>query len=84
MIADFVPQATSHAVGYHAGGNSLDNTVRFARITPTEWTLCDIRIEAIESGVTHGSIHLFNQEGDLMATCSQSLILRVHTPPAAD
>lgn len=77
VIADFVPQATSHALGYHAGGNSLDNTVRFGHITPTDWILCDIRIEAIESGIIHGSIHLFSRDGILMATCSQSLILRV-------
>ncbi len=82
VIADFVPQATSHALGYHAGGNSLDNTVRFGRITPTDWILCDIRIEAIENAITHGSIHLFSPDGVLMATCSQSLILRVHAPQA--
>jgi acyl-CoA thioesterase-2 len=81
VIADFVPQATSHALGIHAGGNSLDNTVRFARIMPTDWILCDIRIETIENGITHGSIHLFSRTGELMATCSQSLILRVHAPP---
>lgn len=78
VIADFVPQATSHALGIHAGGNSLDNTVRFGHITPTDWILCDIRIEAIECGLTHGSIHLFSRDGVLMATGSQSLILRVH------
>jgi len=83
VIADFVPQATSHALGYHAGGNSLDNTVRFGRITPTDWILCDIRIEMIENGIIHGAIHLFSRDGVLMATCSQSLILRVHAPPAA-
>ncbi len=81
VIADFVPQATSHALGYHAGGNSLDNTVRFGHITPTDWVLCDIRIEAVESGIIHGAIHLFSRDGVLMATCSQSLILRVHAPP---
>ena len=78
VVADFVPQATTHAVGYNAGGNSLDNTVRFGHITATDWILCDIRIEAIERGVTHGSIHMFSPDGVLMATCSQSLIMRVH------
>jgi len=81
VIADFVPQATAHAIGYNAGGNSLDNTVRFGHITPTDWVLCDIRIEAIEHGVTHGSIHMFSPDGVLMATCSQSLIMRVHAAP---
>ena len=82
VLADFVPQATSNALGYHAGGNSLDNTIRYGRIQPTDWVMCDIRIDAIVSGLIHGSIHLFSPDGVLMATASQSLILRIHPPPA--
>ena len=82
VLADFVPQATSNALGYHAGGNSLDNTIRYGRIQPTDWVMCDIRIDAIVSGLIHGSIHLFSPDGVLMATASQSLILRVHPVPA--
>lgn len=70
MIADFVPQTTSHALGINASGNSLDNTVRFGRIMPTDWILCDIRIESIECGITQGSIHMYSRDGVLMATGS--------------
>jgi acyl-CoA thioesterase len=81
VLADFVPQATSNAVGFSAGGNSLDNTIRYGRIQPTDWVMCDIRIDAIVSGLIHGSINLFAPDGTLMATASQSLILRIHPPP---
>jgi acyl-CoA thioesterase-2 len=78
VMADFVSVAISDALGETAGGNSLDNTIRFARIEPTEWVLCDIAIEAIQSGVAHGVMRLFSQTGVLMASASQSLILRLH------
>ncbi|MBV9510294.1 MAG: thioesterase family protein [Caulobacteraceae bacterium] len=82
VMADFVAQAISDAIGLWAGGNSLDNTIRFARLVPTEWVLCDMRIEAVQNGVAHGVQHLYSQSGVLMASASQSLILRVHETPA--
>jgi acyl-CoA thioesterase len=78
IMADFVPSAVSGALGRHAGGNSLDNTIRFGRIEDTDWVLCDIRIETIANGVVHGGMHLYSPSGVLMATASQSMILRMH------
>jgi acyl-CoA thioesterase len=78
VMADFVSSANTSAIGKRAGGNSLDNTIRFGKLAPTEWVLCDIRVEAIVSGITHGVMHLFNQRGELLASASQSLILRIH------
>ena len=46
ILGDFVPMGVGQALGIQGGGNSLDNTVRFGHITPTDWILCDIRIEA--------------------------------------
>ena len=65
------------ALGQNAGGNSLDNTLRIRRIVPTEWVLCDIRIHGVHGGFGHGAMYLFAQDGELMATASQSLIVRV-------
>lgn len=79
VVADFVVEATSDALGRYAGGNSLDNTIRFAAVADCEWLLCDLAIEAIHQGVTHGVMKIFSQSGVLMATASQSLILRLHT-----
>ncbi len=78
VIADFIPSAVGNAVGREAGGNSLDNTIRFRRIVPTEWVLCDIRIHGVHGGFVHGRMHLFAQDGELMASASQSMILRFH------
>lgn len=77
VAADYVAVAISHAIGEHAGGNSLDNTIRFGNLVPTEWVLCDIRIEMAHAGVVHGVMHLFSEDGVLMASASQSLILRL-------
>ena len=77
VIADFLPSGVGNALGIQAGGNSLDNTIRFLRIVPTAWVLADIRIHAAAQGFVHGRVHLFAEDGTLMATASQSMILRV-------
>ena len=77
VMADFVPQGVGNALGKNAGGNSLDNTLRIRRVVPTDWVLCDIRISGVADGFAHGAMSLFAQDGELMATASQSLIVRV-------
>ena len=78
IIADFIPSGIGNALGRMAGGNSLDNTIRYRRIVPTNWVLCDIRVQAIHGGIGQGSMALYAQNGELMATASQSLIIRMH------
>jgi acyl-CoA thioesterase-2 len=80
VVADFLVEATSHALGRYAGGNSLDNTIRFGRIVQSDWLLCDMKIEMTNAGITHGTMKIFGQDGVLMASGSQSLILRLHAP----
>ena len=80
IMADHVPSGVSAALGRSAGGNSLDNTIRFRRIAPTRWVLCDIAIQGVHGGFAHGDMRLFAESGELMATASQSLILRVWDP----
>ncbi len=77
IIADFVPSASGHVLGLDAGANSLDNTIRIRRIVPSEWVLCDIRIHGIYAGFVHGRMLMFAEDGTLMASASQSAILRV-------
>jgi acyl-CoA thioesterase len=81
VMADHVPSGIGNALGQNAGGNSLDNTIRIRRIVPTEWVLCDIRIHGVHGGFGHGAMYLFAQDGELMATASQSLIVRVREKP---
>jgi acyl-CoA thioesterase-2 len=78
IAADYVASGIAGATGLHAGGNSLDNTIRFGRIVPCEWILCDVQIESLTNGIVHGRMNLFSPDGVLMASASQSLILRVH------
>ncbi len=78
IMADFLPSGVGNALGTNAGGNSLDNTIRFGRIVATRWVLADIRIHAAAQGFVHGRVHLFAECGTLLATASQSIILRMH------
>jgi acyl-CoA thioesterase II len=77
VLGDFVPFGVSQATGRMAGGNSLDNTLRVATLVPTEWVLLDVRIHAIQSGFAHGLVHLWAEDGTLLATASQSVKVRM-------
>ncbi len=81
IIADHVPGGVGAALGKNAGGNSLDNTLRIRRLVPTEWVLCEIQITGVHGGFAHGAMYMFSDGGELMATASQSLIVRVREKP---
>jgi acyl-CoA thioesterase len=78
VVADYVPSAISVALDRPAGANSLDNTLRVHRLRPTEWLLCDTRISGMANGFVHGRMYIFAEDGTLLATASQSGILRIH------
>jgi acyl-CoA thioesterase II len=77
ILGDYVPFGIGQALGQVGGGNSLDNTLRVYRLVPTEWVLLDIRIHAVAHGFGHGAVHLWAEDGTLLATASQSTIIRV-------
>jgi acyl-CoA thioesterase len=88
VLGDYVPFGIGQALGLRAGGNSLDNTLRLGRIVPTEWVLLDIRVHQVVNGFGHGDVHLWSESGHLLATASQSTIVRMWReipggPPAA-
>ena len=76
VVGDIVPFGISQSLGIRAGGNSLDNTIRVVRLVPTEWMLLDVRIHAIVNGFGHGLAHIWAQDGTLLATASQSAVVR--------
>ncbi|MDQ3178256.1 MAG: thioesterase family protein [Actinomycetota bacterium] len=76
VMGDFVPFGVAQALGTPRGGNSLDNTLRLCRLVPTEWVLLDIQVQAVERGFGHGLVHMFAQDGTLLATAGQSCIVR--------
>ncbi|HET6772520.1 MAG TPA: thioesterase family protein [Acidimicrobiales bacterium] len=80
ILGDYVPFGIGQALGLMGGGSSLDNTLRVYRLAPTEWVLLDIRIHAVAHGFGHGVVHLWSQDGNLLATASQSTIVRLIPP----
>jgi len=80
ILGDYVPFGIGQALGRLGGGNSLDNTLRVYRLVPTEWVLLDIRILAVAHGFGHGAVHLWSEDGTLLATASQSTIIRFAEP----
>jgi acyl-CoA thioesterase II len=83
IIGDFVPSGIGQALGWRAGGNSLDNTLRVAHRTATDWVLADIRVHAVADGFGHGLVHLWAEDGTLLGTASQSTIVRAWHHDAA-
>ncbi|HLF99187.1 MAG TPA: thioesterase family protein [Acidimicrobiia bacterium] len=80
IVGDYVPFGISQSLGERAGGNSLDNTLRVARLVDTEWILADVHMHSIQDGFAHGRVHLWAQDGTLLATASQSTIVRPWRP----
>lgn len=71
-LADMVPVAISRAAGKVGGGFSLDNSLRFADVPPTEWILLDLHGELATNGYGHGSFTAWTSDGTLVATGSQT------------
>lgn len=76
VLGDFVPFGVGQALGIRGGGNSLDNTLRIVELVPTDWVLLEIKVHAVERGFGHGLVHMFAEDGTLLATASQSCIVR--------
>jgi acyl-CoA thioesterase-2 len=85
VLGDYVPFGIGQALGEMAGGNSLDNTLRIAEPVNTAWVLLDVRVHHVGNGFAHGDVHLWSEEGVLLATASQSTIVRMwRIPPTND
>jgi acyl-CoA thioesterase len=77
IFGDLVSGGVSQVVGRPTHGTSLDNTIRVVELSPTEWVLCDIHIDAVAGGFAQGHSFLWSEEGRLLATASQSMSVRV-------
>ncbi len=77
IFGDYVSGAVSQPIGRRAMGRSLDNTLRMVQLKPTEWILCDIRMHALVGGYGQGIAFLWSEDGDLLATASQSIAVRL-------
>jgi acyl-CoA thioesterase-2 len=72
IFGDYLAGAVSYPLGKHAMGRSLDNTLRMVQLKPTEWVLCDMRMHALMGGYAQGIAFLWSEDGELLATASQS------------
>jgi acyl-CoA thioesterase II len=77
VIADYLPEAIQMNIGRCADAVSLDNVIRIITRTATPWLLCDIQLEAISNGLFHGRMAIYAQDGTLLATASQSGVVRL-------
>ena len=76
VLGDFLMLEFTDALGVACTGASLDNTVRVANLGSTEWVLLDASIHAVTGGLGYGQAHLWSQQGALLGTTSQTLVLR--------
>jgi acyl-CoA thioesterase len=76
ILGDYVPFGVGQALGEFVTGSSLDNTLRVCSLVPTEWVLIDVQVHAIERGFGHGRVNLWAEGGTLLATASQSCVVR--------
>jgi acyl-CoA thioesterase len=76
IIGDYVTGGVSQPLGRRVMSRSLDNTIRVVHLEPTEWILCEIRIDALVDGYGQGVAYLWSQRGNLLATASQSMSIR--------
>jgi acyl-CoA thioesterase II len=76
ILGDYVPFGVGQALGEFVTGSSLDNTLRVCALVPTEWVLVDVQVHAVEHGFGHGRVHLWAEDGTLLATAGQSCAVR--------
>jgi acyl-CoA thioesterase-2 len=76
ILGDYVTGGVAQPLGRRTFSRSLDNTLRVVRLEPTEWVLCDIRIQALADGYGQGTAFLWSSGGHLLATASQSMSVR--------
>lgn len=84
LMADYMASAVGDALHREAHCTSLDNTIRFtAPIEPgsSAWILCDTQIDFTDGGIAHGTCHIWNEAGSLIAISSQSMAVTTPTTP---
>jgi len=74
-LADMVPLSIARAADRAGGGSSIDNTMRFAGSTGTEWVLLELDPHLASGGYGHGGVHVWSPDGQLLATGGQTASL---------
>jgi hypothetical protein len=77
IVADYMPSALGNVLGKIMSYTCLDNTLRSANHAPSEWILCENQSEYVGDGFGYGRVNMWSESGILLATASQSLIVRL-------
>jgi acyl-CoA thioesterase II len=72
FLADMIPLAVARAAGRMGAGFSLDNSLRFADVPPSEWVLLELTGQVAVHGYGHGDVTVWSDDGSLIATGSQT------------
>jgi acyl-CoA thioesterase len=72
FLADMIPLAVARAAGRLGAGFSLDNSLRFADVPPSEWVLLELSGQVASHGYGHGDVTVWSHDGALIATGSQT------------
>ena len=75
IFADHVPSGIGNALGIHAGGNSLDKYDPHRPPGPDRMGALATSSSTPSMAVSHGAMRFFAEDGTLMATASQSVIV---------
>ena len=76
LVGDLLMLGLSDALGMPCTANSLDHTIRVVERVPTEWVLVDVHVDAVAGGYAHAGARLWSEDGVLLGTATQSLVLR--------
>ena len=68
IIGDFLAGASELT----RGSSSLDNALRIHRLAQSDWYLAETQLESIDSRIYHGTMNIFDRQGELLAVASQS------------
>lgn len=72
FAADMVPVAIARGADKMGAGTSLDNALRFAGPSDTEWVLLELQGNMASGGYGHGLVRVWSQSGRLLAVGSQT------------
>ena len=75
---EFVADFFAGGLEVTEGSMSLDNTIRVHHVPEDRtagWLLCDTSFAGICAGSFHGEMQVFDENGALLATASQSAML---------
>lgn len=72
FVADMVPLAVARGAGKMGAGSSLDNSMRFGLVEPTEWVLLELQGNLASGGYGHGLVRVWSPDGAFIAIGSQT------------